>query len=168
MAREEADILIQWGRWWFGHMWIRGDTQMRDQLIDHVNGELNAIGFSIGRGWRDYDPVVRRVGARPSTYANIAAWASRQADGGRAVAQQMLDWARGDDVYLSDLPTELQDLAIITHFAEVGRGYASALELELYPLLEGIVAGSRTWGDYREFSPSLKYAEDVAMDWQPE
>jgi hypothetical protein len=113
----------------------------------------------------EHDPVIRRGGGAPTSYAQVASWASSQPDSGRQAAQLFLAWATGDEVGLLHLPTELQHLAIITHLAEVGRGYASALDGQLYPLLQAIVAGTKTWGDYRDFSPALKAAEDSKMDW---
>ncbi|NQD95796.1 hypothetical protein HP532_24365, partial [Pseudomonas sp. CrR25] len=120
---------------------------------------------TLGRGWMNYDPVIRRRGGRPSSYAQIAAWAARQQDAGRGAASQFLEWACGDSVGLLHLPTELQDLAIITHLAEVGRGYQSALDNSLYPLMKAIAEGTRSWSDYREYAPSLKYAEDGKLEW---
>jgi hypothetical protein len=165
MSRAEAAVLVQWGKLWLAHMWISGNESKRDELIKHINDGLNVINFKIGRGWQNYDPVIRRAGSRPSTYAQIASWASRQTDSGRPVAQTFLSWASDDATGLQNLPTELQDLAIITHLAEVARGYESALDGQLYPLLQAIVTGNKTWGDYRDFAPSLKYAEDTKMDW---
>lgn len=165
MSQAEANILVTWGRHWFANMWIGDQQDRRDELIAHVNSELAGLGFKLGRGWQNYDPVIRRAGSRPSSYAQIAAWALRQPNQGRAVAQQFLDWATGDAVGLLHLPVELQDLAIITHLAEVGRGYVSALDGSLYPLLQDIANGQRSWSDYRDYAPALKYAEDNAMDW---
>lgn len=164
MTIQEADSLITWGRHWHSHVWIRGDATERDRLITHVNNDLNAIGFRLGRGWQNYDPVIRRAG-RPSSYLQLATWASALPDHGVAMAQLFLDWATGTAVTLAHLPIQLQDLAIITHLAEVGRGYSSSIELELYPWLRAIVAGHRTWGHYRDFTPSLKFAEDSVRDW---
>jgi hypothetical protein len=166
MSKAEANVLIEWGRIWNAQMWVGADEDKRDALIQHVNAQLNAVGFKLGRGWQNYDPVIRRAGSRPSSYAQIAAWASLQPNGGRQVAQLFLDWATDDKTGLQNLPVELQDLAIITHLAEVARGYRAALKDELYPLLEAIAAGTKTWGDYRDYSPSLKAAEDKASEWQ--
>ncbi|MGQ0597015.1 hypothetical protein [Aquabacterium sp.] len=165
MSKQEAEALITWGRFWNGYVWIQDDTAKRDELIGHVNKNLNAIGFKLGKGWQNYDPVIRRKG-KPSSYLQIATWANSKDDKGKAMAQLFLDWATGDKAMLKDLPVQLQDLAIITHLAEVGRGYASSLDLELYPWLKAIVAGSKTWGNYNDFSPSLKYAEDNLQDWE--
>ena len=167
MSQAEAAVLIDWGRRWCAHMWIGNQQDKRDELIAHVNSELGSLGFKLGRGWQNYDPVIRRTGSRPTSYAQIAGWAERHQDQGRALAQQFHDWATGDEVGLLVLPVQLQDLAIITHLAEVGRGYVSALKGDLYPLMQDIANGHRDWSDYRDYSPSLKYAEDVAMDWQP-
>jgi hypothetical protein len=164
MSVHEAGLLVAWGKHWFGHVWVRNDTTERDNLITLVNNNLNAIGFRLGRGWQNYDPVIRRVG-RPSSYLQLATWAQSRPNHGVAEAQLFLDWARGNNLTLYDLPIQLQDLAIITHLAEVARGYHSSLESELYPWLEGIVAGQKTWGHYNDFSPSLKYREDSLQDW---
>jgi hypothetical protein len=146
-------------------MWIGADESKRDELIQQVNGQLNALGFKLGRGWMNYDPVIRRLNGRASSYADMAAWAARQRDGGRSAAQALLDWATDDSTGLLSLPAELQDLAIITHLAEVGRGYHSSLEDQLYPLLSAIVSGAKSWSDYRDYAPSLKSAEDSRMEW---
>ena len=167
MSSAEADVLEQWGRQWCACMWIRGDERARDDLIAQVNGQLNNLGFRLGRGWQNYDPVIRRSGGHPSSYANIAQWAHSHQDSGQAVAQRFIDWAEGDQVMLANLPIELQDLAIITHLAEVGRGYSSSLQLHLYPWLRKVANSQGRWWDYRdEYPPSLKYAEDAAMEWQ--
>lgn len=166
MSYPEAAVLVQWGKLWFGQMWVNDDKSKRDELIQHVNAQLNSIGFKIGRVWQTYDPVIRRAGnKKPSTYAKIASWASSQPNSGREVAQTFLNWATDETTGLQNLPIELQDLAIITHLAEVGRGYVSSLDGELYPLLKAIIAGTKEWKDYRDFSPSLKYVEDTRMDW---
>ena len=68
-------------------MWISGDESKRDELIKHINDGLNVVNFKIGRDWQNYDPVIRHAGSRPSTYAQIASWASRQTDFGRAAAR---------------------------------------------------------------------------------
>lgn len=164
MSVHEANLLVAWGKHWFGHVWIMNNTTERDNLINLVNNNLNAIGFKLGRGWQNYDPVIRRVG-RPSSYAQLATWAHSQPDQGRAQAQLFLNWARGNNLTLHDLPVQLQDLAIITHLAEVARGYQSALEEQLYPWLEAIVAGHRSWGNYNDYAPSLKYKEDLLQEW---
>jgi hypothetical protein len=165
MSQAEAGVLVQWGRLWLSHMTIMNDEAKRDELINHINGELNAIGFKIGRGWMTYDPVIRRANGRASSYADIAGWASRHSDNGRAAAQLFYNWATDTTTGLLSLPTELQDLAIITHLAEVARGHSWAIANQLYPLLQDISAGNKSWGDYREFAPSLKYPEDNRMDW---
>lgn len=166
MSKGEAEVLIAWGRSWHSHVWIGDDKTKRDELIAHVNTNLNAIGFKLGRGWQDYDPVIRHAG-KAVPYATIATWAKSKSDGGKDAAQLFWNWAKGEKVTLADLPDKLQELAIITHLAEVGRGYSSCLESELYPLLEKIVDGSKTWDDYKDYSPSLTYKEDSAKDWEP-
>lgn len=165
MSAEEASSLITWGRHWFSHVWIGQNHVERDRLITHVNNDLNAIGFRLGRGWQPYDPVIRRAG-RPSSYLQIATWAYARPNHGAAEAQIFLNWTTDVNTTLYDLPIQLKDFAIITHLAEVARGYSRALVDELYPWMADIVDGQRSWGDYNDFSPSLRFLEDTLQEWE--
>jgi hypothetical protein len=153
-------------------VWVGGDYGPRDALITQLNVALANFNFSVRRGWQPYDPVVVAPGNAHYTYAQICNWAAGQGDGGRAAAQSFLDWYSTGTVQFDQLPVRLQALAVITHFAEVGRGYSSALAGDLYPWMEAI-AGSDTagaarhlWGQYNaRFSPSLAYAVDLATEY---
>ncbi|MCG5075086.1 hypothetical protein [Paraburkholderia tagetis] len=168
MSKREAGMLTDWGRYWWAHVWSGTDaakrTEARDALIKLVNGQLNDIGFKLGRGWQDYDPVIRAKGRRPSSYIAIAGWAWRQPDKGRDAARQFYNWATGDTILLTDLPHQLLDLAIITHLAESARGYHKSNDNGLYPLMDEIANGTKGWGDIKEYSPALTYKEDM-VDW---
>ena len=168
MSKREAEMLTDWGRFWWVHVWSGTDAatrnQVRDNLIQHVNGQLNAIGFRLGRGWQDYDPVIRAKNRKPSSYVQIAEWAGRQPNNGRDLARLFHDWATRDMIVLHDLPLHLMDLAIITHLAESARGYHTSNEVQLYPLMADIASGTKGWGDIKDYSPSLTFKEDMA-DW---
>jgi len=167
MAIVEAETMIRMGEDWLRGVWLGNDADRattRSYIITQTNSRFGDLGLSLNRGWQPYDPVIRRNGGA-STYAQIATWATNQNDHGVHAAQQLLDWAQGHNVRMEDLPLQLQDFAMITHLAEVGRGYRSALTSQLYPLLQDIVSGSRSWNDYRDFSPSLTYDEDRTLDW---
>ena len=76
MSKAEAATLITWGKHWFIHVWAQKDdtkrATSRDKIIKHVNSLLNASGFQLGRGWQDYDPVIRKASGRPSSYQQLA------------------------------------------------------------------------------------------------
>jgi hypothetical protein len=173
MSRAEADELIGYGRFWFAKVKLGTDYVARDGLIQHLNGIFTSVPLPIrlSRGWQPDDPVIR-VGGRSHRYADVAAWASGQQDGGRQAAQTFRDWYEGDNVTLSALPPQLQALAAITHLAEVGRGYWVALETELMPWIADIADAANAqdaraaWANYTTaFPPSLTYAQDAATDY---
>ncbi|WP_127169155.1 hypothetical protein [Xanthomonas sp. BRIP62415] len=171
MSKREAKLLTDYGRYWWINVWGGADeikrNQYRQELIEHVNTQLDPIGFTLGRGWQDYDPVIRVKGRKPSSYVAIADWAWGQPSQGRDLARQFLLWAIGDDILLTDLPQQLLELAIITHLAESGRGYHLSNTEDLYPLMKDIANGRRTWGDIKDYPPALTYKEDAA-DWLPD
>lgn len=171
MSTEEATALIQDGRNWCAEVWMKNNTVYRDNMILKMNEALNPLNIKVGRGWQQYDPVVK-VNNKPHTYAALVTWAIQQPDGGIAVAKQFQDWYSTTDVKLSALPDHLKALAVITHFAEVGRAYASSLDNYLYPWIDSIVkaAGKEQaktlWLAYNSrFPPSLKYDQDLKNEW---
>lgn len=172
MPSNQAQAFIQYGRAWNGHVWIRGDYAQRDVLTTQLGTGLANYGFTVRRGWQPYDPVVVAPGNAHYRYSQICEWAAALGDGGRAAAQSFIDWYSTGTVQFHQLPVRLQALALITHFAEVGRGYASTLENELYPWMEAIAASTTTaaarhlWGQYNaRFSPSLTYAVDARTEY---
>lgn len=166
MSKAEVSLLIDWGKKWFKQVWVGDDANTRDGLIATVNAQLNGIGLKLGRGWRDYDPVIKPLAGKPARYLHIATWAAVQPNSGKAVAQQFLNWATDDTTLLRDLDDPLIELAVITHLAEVGRGYESSLSEHLYPFLQKIVAGTATWSEIRTaFPPALTYREDCQTEF---
>lgn len=98
-------------------------------------------------------------------------WATGQQDGGVAVAQQFVNWASDNTTTLANLPDHLKALAVITHFAEIGRGYKHAVGANLYPWILEISQATNAqtardlWNGYRDrFPPSLKYDEDIKQE----
>lgn len=170
MSEEEAVTLVQWGKAWFGYVWVGNDTDTRDLIITRFNEQrmVSDAGYYIKRGWQNYDPVV--AGGKTYRYSEIAEWAAGQKDGGKESAALFLDWMNGTTI-LSDLPAPLAALALITHFAEVGRGYSSALgDLEKWikTLSKASDKGAcaKGWRDYRSYyPPALTYKEDVSSEF---
>ncbi|MBT2340961.1 MULTISPECIES: hypothetical protein [Pseudomonas] len=175
MSKAEADVLITYGRFWLAKAGIANNAVERDAIILHVNGQFNASNLPIrlGRGWQPHDPVIR-TNNRCHRYNDVATWAAGHHDGGVAAAQLFRDWYTDDDTTLANLPDELKALAVITHLAEVGRGYVSALASHLSPWIDDIcnaanpVAARALWQDFiNRFPPSLTYARDVGLDYIP-
>lgn len=148
------------GKEWNAHVWIEGDYVMRDRLIANLNTALHGTCIAISHGWQPYDPVVR-VG-RPRNYVSIAA----DLDSNSVRNAAYFIAFASEECELQDLPRALQELCVIVFFAEVGRGYGSSLETQLYPLVRDIQAGTDNWGSIRNrYAPSLTYAEDSAADY---
>lgn len=159
----KMSVLYQAGKEWSAYVWIGGDYAMRDRIIANLNTALHGTSITIGHGWRPYDPVVRM--GRPRNYESIAADLDsdsiRNADSFIAFVNEECD--------LEDLPRPLQELCVIVFFAEVGRGYSSSLDAQLYPLVMDIQAGADNWGSIRSrYAPSLTFKEDAAADYRPE
>lgn len=171
MSAEEAETLVQWGKAWFGYVWVGNDADTRDLIITRFNEQrmVTDAGYYIKRGWQSYDPVV--AGGKTYRYSEIAEWAAGQDDGGKAAATLFLGWMNGATTVLSDLPSPLAALALITHFAEVGRGYSSALS-DLEKWIKALSKESskttcaKGWRDYRSYyPPALTYKEDVSTEF---
>jgi hypothetical protein len=174
MSTAEAEAMITWGQYWRARVWIGGSNVDRDGLITHVNGQFAALQLPVrlSRGWQPYDPVIR-VGGRCHRYADVAVWASGQQDGGRQAARDFRDWYQGNNLGLDNLPVHLLALAVITHLAEVGRGYVHALNVNLKAWIDSIADAANAqearagWLSYSTaYPPSLTYAQDVAQEYE--
>jgi len=172
MSRTEAEAFIREGKFWLANVWIRGDYQERDNMLQRLNATFERVQLliRISRGWQHYDPVVR-VNGKPHTYAALVLEMTSSDDGGIGGAQTFREWYSGNNVTLQDLALDLLALAVITHFAEVGRGYESSLVL-LYGWIDDICnAGSKQaaiglWNTYGDrFPPALKYDQDMKKEW---
>jgi hypothetical protein len=171
MSKQEAAVLIECGRYWLSNVWIKGDAQERDNLVNKMNNDLSGLNIRVGRGWRATDPIVK-VDNKAHTYEALATWATSQADGGVAAARLFQQWCTSDTVGLVHLPSHLRALAVITHFAEVGRGYSNAVAVDLHDWIGSIAsapdAGTARarWRSYKDaFAPSLKYDEDAKQEY---
>lgn len=177
-TREEAEALLKQGETWASKVWIEGSDDERNKIVKEVNSALQSanLSFYVGRGMQSYDPVVKTSkgshlkGNNALTYEAIAQWASGQKDGGVKAAQDFQDWYSGSTP-LSSLDEHLEALALITHFAEVGRIYESALTTHLYPWIKEIASATDAktamslWLDYRNrYPPSLTHAEDLRQE----
>ncbi|MCB5164282.1 hypothetical protein LG634_05440 [Streptomyces bambusae] len=170
-----ANQLAHLGRLWHAYVWLEKDTttatDARTRICEAVNGQLATAKIKITRGFQAYDPVVRR--GRPKRYVALAATMSGGTDGGAGHATAIIEWIKGSRV-LSALPEAAQEFVVITHFAELGRGYGSELDALYKRLVEIAQTGSAVkskalWGDLAtKWSPVLTYKEDSSTDWDPE
>jgi hypothetical protein len=168
-TEDEAQGFIDEGVEWHKQVWLKGDDTARAALVEKLNQVLSPFGITVRRGFQRYDPVV--VTGAPLTYQKIVADAKGQADGGVSYAKQFKDWYDGDTA-LAALPRSLQALALITHWAEVARGYENALG-GLYAWIDEIAAAGTKeearalWGDFNDrYAPSLTYAKDAAQEFE--
>lgn len=151
----KASYLFEQGKMWSAHVWIKGDYDNRNEIIATMNTALEGTEIKVGRGWQEYDPVVRLGRAR--NYVSIAADLDEDPVNN---ADRFIAFA-DEECELNDLPRALQELCVIVYFAEVGRGYSSTLENELFPLVEDIQSGIDTWSSIKtRYTPSLTYKED--------
>jgi len=175
MSAKEAEALISAGVYWWAHVWGGSDKvkrdAARDKLLEELNTALEPFKIKVSRGWQDYDPVVK-INNKAHTYKDLAQWAGGQKDGGKAIADTFYKWCNQSQLTLSDLDDHLKAFAVITHFAEVGRGYKSALELQLYPWMLAIgISDAKNakalWLNYKgQFAPALTYKEDTSEDFK--
>jgi hypothetical protein len=109
------------------------------------------------------------------TYDDMIGWARQQSDGGVQAAQDFLDWKNGDKT-LKELPEVLRMLAVITHFAEVARGYSADLEkltahMEKIANIQGNNKASRgdarrLWGELENvYPPAVKAEADRSKEF---
>ncbi|MFI8450083.1 hypothetical protein [Streptomyces erythrochromogenes] len=170
-----ANQLAFLGRLWHAYVWLEADTttatSARSRICDAINGQLTNAKIKITRGFQAYDPVVRR--GRPKRYIALAETLSSPTDGGHGQAAAVIEWIKGNRT-LSTLDEAAQEFVVITHFAELGRGYSSELDALYKRLAEIAGTGSAVksralWGDLAtKWSPVLTYKEDTGTDWTPE
>ncbi|MEV7510156.1 hypothetical protein ACIPRL_11175 [Streptomyces sp. NPDC090085] len=170
-----ANQLAFLGRLWHAYVWLETDSttasDARSRICEAVNGQLATAKIKITRGFQAYDPVVRR--GRPKRYVALAQTLSSPTDGGQGQAAAVIEWIKGDRT-LSTLDEAAQEFVVITHFAELGRGYSSELQALYKRLAEIAGTGSAVksralWGNLAtKWSPVLTYKEDTATDWTPE
>jgi len=177
-TQDEATTLENHGRQWNARVWMKQDFHAwRTQLLSDMNGLLAQWGApaTVGHGiFRNnpYDPVVRTGQALP--YSAIVQSAQSQPDGGVQYARAFRAWYSSGTKKLTDLPPAMLALALITHWAEVGRGYSGEIAALRGWINEIANARDRAtaaalWGDVNgRFSPSLTYSVDLGTEFEPD
>lgn len=159
IQRTTAADIKSAGILWYAKVWQQKDNAAdRASIIENFNKMIAGTGFTVGRGYKDYDPVVRPA----RKYTVIAAELDKNAAANAATFAAFL----ANAVTLESLSKPLAELALITCFAEMGRGYKTSVLESLEKWVGDIAAGTAKWSDVKkEFDPALTYKEDAAKNW---
>src|SRR5262249_24346423 len=163
MEPGSAAQLTYFGVLWRQYIWLALGTggAKWDVLVGAIDAALEKAGgttLHVGVDSRPAQPMVLR-GRWMRSYRAMVRYFSRFPERSRLEASDVLRWRRGE-LPLRKLSKIAQDFAVITHFAEVGRGYGPAELDELEWRLEQI-SGS---GDHDEAS---QLWQSLARDWVP-
>jgi len=155
----EPELLVAAGRAWASE--VRYGNGNGRQIINAIhNHPTFGLRVRARTGYQSYDPVSRILGSRAASYNSIIS----RVDDPVNDAEEFRDWMDNESSILS-LPRHLQELAVVTHFSEVGRSYQSELP-QLRNMVDNIIDGEASWTDIHEYyPPSLTYREDVRADW---
>jgi hypothetical protein len=151
-----------------GNSWHVSILHMNNTLVvgDEAKQYINKIllevcGFRVYTVWQKNDPFVKPKDGRGKSYITLMRSANSQADKGQAWAKYFLSWMDGSLAF-SELPDDMKDLAVITHVAEVGRGYGQTCLDGLYNFLVDVVRGNRTWLQLKDnYEAAKTYSEDT-------
>lgn len=102
-------------------------AQINQFMANGPGPALAQHGFTVTGGNAPHDPVVKHNGQNPTTYNAFVGQITAPGHDSRVEAQQLSDWANGR-LPFGQLPPHVQDIAVITHFSEPGRGYYSATQ----------------------------------------
>ena len=119
---------------------------------------LEVCGFKVYTVWQKNDPFVVKAGSRGLAYKTIMHAAIKDD------AKQFGNWMDGSCDFDS-LSHAMQNLAVITHVAEVGRGYGQSELNKLRKLMTDIVAGDDSWANFKErYNAAYTAKEDTDYD----
>jgi len=168
-----AAQLRAYGRIWRTYVGLAkdsGNSGNRQLVIDSLNKNLDDIGIKATRGFQAYDPVVRSGKAKK--YTALVTTISSDNDGGAGQAAAILNWMAGTAA-IGTLSDAARDFAVITHFAEVARGFLDA-PTDIAGMLGSIAtakpasAAQQQWQALAtQWAPATTYAQDVKTDWVP-
>ncbi|MBN6040238.1 RHS repeat-associated core domain-containing protein [Amycolatopsis sp. 195334CR] len=165
-----AEELVNLGRHWNSQVWMKNgskaDTKAYlDSLPPHTKIGLDHHGIKLNHGFQQYDPVVRMDGHKLTSYQGFVDKVTAGPDGGKHAAADLNDWASGRKTF-DQLPQHVKDMATITHFAEVGRGYS--YDVAKFNDKMGDIAkmnpadAAAEWKKVNDwFPPSLTYKQDT-------
>ena len=173
-TREEAVTLVNGGREWNAKVWTQWDLATAQALLlRQMNAFLAKLGLTatVEHGFFKHnkqDPLVRTGQHWP--YSKIVKLAKQEGDGGVQFAWDFREWCAGTKK-LAELTPAMRALALITHWAEVGRGYYNSL-YDLYAWIDDITAAPdratarSLWDDVNvRYPPSLGYKVDEKLEF---
>jgi hypothetical protein len=142
----------------------RQDTynQINQFMANGPGPALAQHGFTVSGGNAPHDPVVKHNGQNPTTYNAFVGQITAPGHDSRVEAQQLSQWANGQ-LPFGQLPSHVQDIAVITHFAEPGRGYYSATQNIFDPRMTQIAnmgstqEANQAWHDLVHNNGPLEY-----------
>jgi hypothetical protein len=125
---------------------------------------MEICGFTVYTVWQANDPFIRAVGKRGKAYKTIMQTCASKSDGGADEARSFVLWHAGQATFDS-LSESMRDLAVITHVAEVGRGYTIQALRDLILFLAEVANGEATWSNLKNRYPAaLTAKEDSDFD----
>lgn len=158
--------LFQLGKLW-GLAMVRVGNKLT--LSAEKKGEINKslveiCGFTVYTVWQANDPFVRAVDKRGKAYTTIMQACASKPDKGADEARAFVLWHAGQASFES-LSESMRDLAVITHVAEVGRGYTIQALKELMEYLVEAANGQESWHHLKlRYPAALTAKEDDDYD----
>jgi len=131
---EEGENLRKLGLIWHGIAEQDKESKDKAKFFGHVREIQKKLGFRVYTVWHKHDPYV--AGGKNKSYKKIVDALKGSADAGKTYADLYIAWATSP-LSIAALPHELQELVIIVHIAEVGRGYLHAPEM-LFSFMEKV------------------------------
>ncbi|QBE64926.1 hypothetical protein [Pseudoduganella lutea] len=160
--------LFNIGLQWKDNMCREGNrlflTDEKKKEIDKALMEI--CGYTVYTVFHKNDPFVKVHGGKGVPYTTIMATAGAKTDKGASEANDYLLWITNQKKFV-DLSLNMQNLAVITHVAEVGRGYTIDALKNLVYFLNKVGQGKDKWSNLKNtYHAALTYKEDQA-DYVP-
>jgi hypothetical protein len=163
---EESETMKLLGREWCSIAEKAKDHEDKIRFFEKTTEELGPFGFKCYTVWHKHDPYIG--GGSNKNYVKIVR-SLRGGDQGQAKAQEYVNWATGTTKF-EDVSDDLQELIVIVHVAEVGRGYLNAPEKTLAFMSTVCEAGNtgerkKLWDNFKNYLPfALTAKEDTDYD----
>ncbi|MBM3725886.1 MAG: hypothetical protein FJW40_10745 [Acidobacteria bacterium] len=158
---DERKALVQCGAMWFTIAEQAKDSKEKEAYFEKLNQELGQIGLKIYTVWHKHDPYIG--GGANKNYVKIVQ-SLQGNDEGATAAAEYIAWAEGTTT-LANLSQNLQELVVIVHVAEVGRGYFKAADETLQFMKAVASAGSgqartQLWSQFKEVLEFAKTSKE--------
>ena len=135
-TEEERENLRNLGKNWNQIAEKVKDSAEKKEFFGVAQEIQDKLGLKVYTVWHKHDPYIG--GGKNKSYKKMIEALKSSADVGKTYAEQYIAWAVGP-LSIADLPEALQELVIIVHVAEVGRGYTTAPE-SVYSFMRKVAA----------------------------